>query len=409
MTRMLLWARTIKGAATIALFALANTSAVARTITLPDALARAEVTSQLLRASQAAVTAAEARARQAGFSPSPELEVEVENALGTGLYSGFGGAELTVVVGQRFERGGKRTARRSLAKAEVDLAGANLSRARADIIRDVRTAFADAVWTRDRLALFRDAVSRAEELARIARLLVENGRDPPLRQLRAEGALAATRAATEQVSAEAHQAARALATLIGLPEEELDVEGVISSNTLPATPVHGEPIAIRVADAERRVAEARIDVERSTGVADITARAGLRGHAQGNDVAFVGGISLPLSLRNRNHGGVAAARSELQAAEARVAQARLDAVREARDSQALLSASEARLRALEGAGLEQAREAVRVARLGYAAGRFSLLEALDAETVLNTARTSIIEARRDRARALAALERSQAQ
>ena len=63
----------------------------------------------------------------------------------------------------------------------------------------------------------------------------------------------------------------------------------------------------------------------------------------------------------------------------------------------------------EDPGIEQAREAVRVARLGYAAGRFSLLDVLDAEAALNTALTSIVEARRDRARALAALERAQAQ
>jgi outer membrane protein, heavy metal efflux system len=389
--------------------ALASSGATARTITLAEALAQAEENSQLLRASQASVTAAEARAQQAGVSPNPELEVEVENVLGTGPYSGFGGTELTVAVGQRFERGGKRSARQALARAEVDLANANLARARADVLRDVRTAFVDAVSTEERLALSRDTVSRAEELARTARLMVETGRDPPLRQLRAEAALAEARAATEQARAEAEQAERALATLIGMSDEDLDLQGPFTESMPPNTAREGEPIAIRIADAERRIAEARIEVERSTGVADITARAGLRGHKDTNDVALIGGITLPLTIRDRNRGGIEAARAELLAAEARAAQARLDAAREARDAQALLTAAEARLRALEGAGLEQAQEAVRVARIGYGAGKFSLLDVLDAEAALATARTSIIEARRDRARALAALERARAQ
>jgi outer membrane protein, heavy metal efflux system len=400
------WARAFAGAAAIAL-ALTSAIASARPITLAEAIARAEESAPLLRASQAALSAAEARARQAGVSPNPELEVELENALGTGPYSGVGGAELTVAVGQRFERGGKRTARQALARAEVDLANVNLVRARADVIRDVRNAFADLAAADERVALANDAVTRAEELARTATLLVETGRDPPLRQLRAEATLAEARAGQQRAVAEAEQAERALATLIGSPDEELEAAG---EQAIPLiSSVDGAPIAVRVAEAERRTAEARIAVERSSGVSDITARAGIRGFAETGDIAVVGGISLPLAIRDRNRGGVEAAQAELLAAEARLAQARLDAAREARDARSLLNAADARLAALEGAGLEQAREAVRVARIGYAAGRFSLLEVLDAETALNTALTSIIEARHDRARALAALQRAQAQ
>lgn len=409
MTRTRSWVRTLCSSAAITMAALAGTAVNARTITLQQALAQAHENSPLLRASQASLAAAEARAHQAGVSPNPELEVEVENALGTGRYGGFGGTELTVALGQRFERGGKRAARQALARAEVDLANANLTRARADVVRDVRTAYVETVSAEERLALSRETVARAEELARTARLMVETGRDPPLRQLRAEAALAEARAATQQASAAAGQARRALASLIGISDDDLDLEGPIAEAIASPTSRDGVPIAMRIAEAERRVAEARIDVERSAAVADITARAGLRGFNDTNDVAVVGGITLPLTIRDRNRGGVEAARADLLAAEARAAQARLDAVREARDAQALLTAAEGRLRSLEGAGLEQAEEAVRVARIGYGAGKFSLFDVLDAQAALNTARTSIIEARRDRARARAALERAQAQ
>ncbi len=409
MTRIATWVRAFMAGATITVAALTSTGAAAEPITLAAALAKVEENSTLLRASQAAVAAAEARARQAGVSPNPELDIEVENALGTGPYSGFGGTELTVALGQRFERGGKRNARRSLARAEVDLANANLLRTRAYVTRDVRNAFAELVAAEERLTLSQEAAARSDELARTARLLVETGRDPPLQQLRAESALAEARANAQRVRSEEEQASRALATLIGTPEQDLDaVASEVPISTSPSG-ADGVPLALRIAEAERRVAEARIDVERSTGVSDITARAGLRGYAETNDVALVGGVSFPLAVRDRNRGGIEAARAELLAAEARLAQARLDTNREFRDAQSLLSAANARLTALQGAGIEQAREAVRVARIGYAAGKFSLLEVLDAEAALNTARTSIIEARRDRARALAALERAQAQ
>ena len=62
---------------------------------------------------------------------------------------------------------------------------------------------------------------------------------------------------------------------------------------------------------------------------------------------------------------------------------------------------------LSGPLLNQAEEAVRLARIGFGAGKFSLLELLDAQAALTTAKTALIEARLDRARALAALIRAQ--
>jgi cobalt-zinc-cadmium efflux system outer membrane protein len=63
---------------------------------------------------------------------------------------------------------------------------------------------------------------------------------------------------------------------------------------------------------------------------------------------------------------------------------------------------------LSGPSLAQAAEAVRLARIGYGAGKFSLIELLDAQAALTTTKTALIEARLDRARALAALIRANA-
>ena len=132
----------------------------------------------------------------------------------------------------------------------------------------------------------------------------------------------------------------------------------------------------------------------------------MRGYAESGDVALVAGFSMPLAIRDTNAGNIEAARADLLAADARLAQVRFDVDRERRDAETLLTAADARLTALEGPGLDQAREAVRVAELGYSAGRFSLLEVLDAQTALTELELSIIEARRDRAKAIAALERA---
>jgi cobalt-zinc-cadmium efflux system outer membrane protein len=384
---------------------LAAWPANARPITVMQAVDNGLTNSPLIRAAEASVAAAEARARQAGVRSNPEVEVELENALGSGPYSGLGGSEVTVALGQRFERGGKRPARVALAMAEVELASAQLDRVRADLVRDVRTAYADLTAASGRVALAREATARSRELVRTATLLVETGRDPPLRQFRAEAELAEAEAAEGTAEAELERAVRALATLMGSPEERFEPDG--PPDRRPADqPTTGAVIALRIAQAERRIADARIDVQLSGARSDITVRAGVRGYAESGDVALVAGFSMPLAVRDTNAGNIEAARADLLAADARLAQVRFDVDRERRDAETLLTAADARLTALEGPGLDQAREAVRVAELGYSAGRFSLLEVLDAQTALTELELSIIEARRDRAKAIAALERA---
>ena len=75
----------------------------------------------------------------------------------------------------------------------------------------------------------------------------------------------------------------------------------------------------------------------------------------------------------------------------------------------MLSAANERLAALSGPGLRQATEAERLAEIGYRAGKFSLLELIDAQEALTSTRLKIIDAQLDRARAVAALKRAMAQ
>ena len=78
------------------------------------------------------------------------------------------------------------------------------------------------------------------------------------------------------------------------------------------------------------------------------------------------------------------------------------------DSTSLVSTPRV-VEALRGRILPGAETAVDLARRGFEAGKFSLLDVLDAQTALTTARTDLIAARLERAKALAALERAAAQ
>lgn len=388
---------------------ISGTAVRAEPISLSQALTLGAEQSPRISQAKALADAAEARARQAGVGPNPEIGVTVENFGGTGPYRNFRTSETSLELSQRLELGGKRSARVAVAKAERDFALLAFARAQFDLARDVRVAHAELKAAEDRAVLARDNVGRAQELARTAGLLVEAGRDPPLRKLRADALLAEAQAEQTRSFADMLAARRLLASLIGSNDPELSA-GDTSDQPPPPEVAHDvSGLDERLSEAERDAARARIKLAQATAVPDVTASAGVRRFADGRETAVVAGFSIPFPIRDRNRGGIAAAQADSLASEASLAQTRLDAKRARHDAQFAFDAAQMRVEALSGAGATQAEEALRIARAGYAAGKFSLVELIDAQQAYNSAKLLLIEARLDRARAAAALVRANAQ
>jgi cobalt-zinc-cadmium efflux system outer membrane protein len=138
----------------------------------------------------------------------------------------------------------------------------------------------------------------------------------------------------------------------------------------------------------------------------VTVSVGGRRLAASDETALVVGVAMPLGLFDRNQGNIAAANAERTGADARRNAAMAAALRRTRDASAALQTAEARLEFLEKRAEPEALEAVRIAREGFAAGRFTLLDVLDAEAALNSLQSDLITAELDRAIALAALVRA---
>lgn len=414
MSSALAWRRALMGAA----FALATSCGAAAAqdsvapmapqITLAQALERAQAQSPRLTAAEAAVKAAEGRARQAGLGPNPDLRLGVENLGGSGPYRNYQAAETTLAIGQRIELGGKRRGRLDAAEAEVKVAQVQRTAAGADLARDVRVRFAEAAAAKARLALALENQTRAEDLARVAQTLVDAGRDPPLRALRARTALAEAGDQAQTARVQAASAARALATLWSDAGETPDPIGPWEPQITDRLGVldPGETLSVALAEAELAAARAAIARERTAGAIDVTVEAGVRRFEDTGDGALIVGLSAPIPIRDRNQGAVAAARADAVAAEARRNQALAEAVREIRDAQAALRTAQARQATLETVSVPEAEEALKLARQGYEAGKFALIDVLDAQAALAGARTALIEARLARAQAAAALDRA---
>ena len=120
---------------------------------LRDALALSLLHNPRLADVAWSVRIGEARLIQAGLSPNPELEVEVEEFGGAGPRRKFSGAETTIRLSQLIELGGKRGARLRAAGAGKTLAEYDFEAERLTVLTDATIRFIDVLTAQDRLQL----------------------------------------------------------------------------------------------------------------------------------------------------------------------------------------------------------------------------------------------------------------
>jgi cobalt-zinc-cadmium efflux system outer membrane protein len=311
---------------------------------------------------------------------------------------------VTLAVNQRLDLGGRRSARVSAAQAELAVQQLRLAIARADLSQQVREQFARALTARERLAQATENVERARRFARVAQILVDAGRDPPLRALRARSALAQAEAEREVAEADELAARSSLAALFGVREPVSEVSGQLL-DLKPQTINAEASLEVRLADAERAVAEAVLRQQLAERRLDPAVGVGVRHVRETGDFGLVAGVSMPLQVLDRNRGNIDAARAGIAAAEARRATAIAATTARARNAIANVEAAQRRVDALESTAVPEAAEALRLTERSYAEGRATLLELLDAQNAYTATRTALTDARLALALATAELGR----
>jgi cobalt-zinc-cadmium efflux system outer membrane protein len=351
--------------------------------------------------SQAEIAAAQGRLTQAGAWRNPELALDVENFAGKGPLDGFDSAETTLSVSQTLELGGKRQARIAGARQDLNLARVRDAQARVDYAAALALAYAEAEAADAKATQAQELLDAAETDARSAQLLVEAGKEANLRALQAQAEAQSARASLDQARADRDAAFGRLSALAGsgavfdaVGASLLNEEPPLQASEAAPTP------AVLAAEADRDRAAAKVRIEQVQARPDLTLSAGVRRFAGDDSTAMVAGASLPFPLFDRNRGNTEAARADLNAAEARLAQARLDAAADLAATRSQARSAQAQVTAAT-AGEHAASEAYRLARIGYEAGRLPLLELTAARRALAAARLQTLEARLARVRAQA--------
>ncbi|PZU48193.1 MAG: transporter [Sphingomonas sp.] len=361
-------------------------------LTLSRALELAGTQSPLLEAAEADSRAADAARTVAGLRPNPTLTTELENFAGSGAYRGTRSAEATASLGFPIELGGKRAARLALADVQITRASLGSVAAGADLKLNVTEAYAVAVATTQRLATARDEARIAADGARAARLRVEAGRASPIEAQRADLARINADAAVGQAERAASVARGALERLIGpVSGAQLDTGWFRHIPARTAAQAQGS-LLLAAADADVAAADAGVRLAQSQRVPDLTLGAGARRLVESDSNAALVSLSVPMPLFQNGRAALAGARAERQAADARRRLTEIRLQQQIIAADAALADAVAAAATASGPALAAAEEAARIARIGYANGKFSQLDLLEAERSLSETRARATDA-----------------
>ncbi|NJC87722.1 MAG: TolC family protein [Desulfuromonas sp.] len=370
-------------------------------LTLEEALQRTLVSAPDLTVATEDLRAVAAEAMLAGRLPNPELAVSLENVAGDGSYNGTDAAELTIELSQPIELGGKRRLRREAAELGRQLAVNGQKLARAEVLATTRQRFVEVLAAQERLTLAREEAELTAKSLNAAEERIKAGKAPTIDRLRLQGRASLATLAVTQAERSLATARQALVASWGDAQPNFArVEGDLG--ILPAMPVLSDVDAAleqTAAAANRRLATELRGKElaqaRANRIPDPRLTVGWRQFKENDENAWLFGISVPLPLFSQGQDAVTAAGSRFSSAKAREFSERNQARSTVRKAWQALADAKAEAEVLGNQVVPAAAEGFAGAEFGYRAGKFGLLELLDAQRTLFEVRQQQLTARTD--------------
>ena len=339
-----------------------NASATLPVVTLQAALAQAMEHNPGLRAAQQAVAASEGAMIQSQARPNPELAFSLEDTRRTTRSS-------SLQWNQPIEVGGKRAARMRVAEHGVELARAELDTTRAALRADVRTAFATQA---------RDAAAKR----------VIAGKAAPLEETKAQVAESSAQLALNQAQSGLRVARQQMALLWGGSGMAVG-EAMGDMDQLPQLPPQEQLLqkiehSTQVVRAQQAYFQAKstAELERAKRLPDPTLSVGVKRAEEAGRNQLLLGVSIPLPILDSNRGNQLQALRLADKAEDELLAARQMAQAQLLQNYEQLQTSRAQTQQLQSKVLPGAQSAYEVAAKGFALGKFSYLDVLDAQRTL---------------------------
>jgi cobalt-zinc-cadmium efflux system outer membrane protein len=278
-----------------------------------------------LSQAQRAVEAAQATARQSGLYPNPTAGYEGEEIRG----GSFGGGEQGFFVEQPIILGGKLALNRKVGAGAVKQRQADAEAQRHRLENDVRVAYYHVLAAQERLALELDLTSIAQSTVRVVHQLANVGQQDETEVLEAEAEEQRREIAVDTARNKLRREWTILLSVTGVPSlPEGSVAGRINAD-LPSLDegqlleslLSGSP-EVQSARAGVERAEAILARQQHEPIPDLIVKGGLQKNyeqlastsARSVGIQGFAEIGVQLHLWDRNQGGIAVARANLEAA-----------------------------------------------------------------------------------------------
>jgi len=286
-------------------------------ISLHQAVAKTLENNPDLRAFDYQMKAQEGRVQQAGLAPSPELNLELEDVLGTGDYKGVDSAQTTLSIAWILEHG-IRQQHIDTARAGSSLIAVEADIKQLDAAAETARRYLVSLAYQARMVNAEKTVQLAEEIIETVQRRVKAGKTPEAELSRALAELARRKLDREDIEHELVSANRRLAaqwgeTTLSFARVEgsiINLPRLVSFETLKSRLEQNPEFARLLSD--QRLKKAALQLAQAQDRPNWRLNAGVRHRASSDDVAFVAGITLPFGERTRNPGRIAEANANLQ-------------------------------------------------------------------------------------------------
>ena len=370
-------------------------------LTLAEAIRLALQFSPQIVANQQELAASDGTVIQAGARPNPEIQALIEDTRRESRTT-------TVQFSQPIELGGKRSARVSVAELGRAQTAVDVEGRRAQIRADVSDAFFGAVIAQERVQLAQASAELSGRAADAASKRVQAGKVSPVDETRAKVAHAGVRVELRQAQGELRSARQRLSALLGPAAPRAQVLAW-QSNALPAllspdTSLTDVP-ALRQARLEVDRRQAMVELERARRIPDVTLTLGAKRDQQVGRNQTVIGLSIPIPVLDTNRGNLLQALRLHDKAEADLQATQIRVETEWTQLSERQRSAQAEVQALKEEVLPGAESAWQAATTGFELGKFSFLDALDAQRTLFQARAQYLRALNELYRTTADIDR----
>lgn len=392
------WAETLaKGISDASIHKSIDAAISSRSISLYEAVSKTINSNPKLRAFKYKIKAQQGRALQSSFSPSPELNLSIENAYGNGQFKGTDVAQTTLGISWVIE-GAARQRHIDLANLGIDALTAEAKINLLDVSAETAHRYMMSLANQARLTNALKSLALSKKMEDVIKKRMQAGTTTKADFARAQVDVMRRELELEDIEHELKSSNRLLAAQWGKTQPEFSaVEGDIFS--LPVIPsfetlkarLEQSPEFTRLFSA-KRLKQAELKLAEAKGSFNWRVNLGVRHSEESNDQALVAGIAIPFGGRSRNTGGIVEAQAKLSQLNVKENGMRVGYETSLYVLHQEIQHGLHRFTAYRNKIIPRLENALKETRRAYNLGRYSYLELRSVQTELLTARNELVEA-----------------